>query len=176
MKLDDYMALARLALPNTTVIPANDNGPRATKPYATASLTPLRAFGIHHGKVGDDGKRNNSAHRRATFTLSIYGVGCEELAETYLMMLGTDAIITKANYTYDIAFGIPDTVLNVPNLMDGVTFEPRSVVSIETFYTRQQKEDVGYIAEVSGQVKLEGPVKVVAGDWTDFDFSVQVAP
>lgn len=175
MKLDDYMALLRLAAPGVEVIPADDNGPRPKKTFCTARLTPAEFTSVHRGVVDAAGLRTNSMHRAASLQVQVFGADSLDVAQSIVMRLAEEQLIDTAAETYGIAWGGPPRVQDIPALMDEHTYESRAVLDADTTYTVSAQESVGVVETVEAALQTDlGPDDPSPSGWQTFTATIAV--
>lgn len=161
---DDFMKVLRAAT-TLRIIPAEDNGPRPTKHYATFRMTPARPQPVHRGVLLGD-KRVNSSHRPVLIQVQVYGPNSWELAENLSVDLLSDANIDLAAETYNISWNGQPRMQNVPALVDDRTYESRTILELEATYTAERDETLFTIETVQGQTSTPN------GPTIDFEASI----
>jgi len=147
---DDFYQLISVAV-DCEVVLANDNGPRASRPFISMQIAVGEPQPVHRGRVDDDGKQPISAHRPVSVQLQCYGDGSWDILDALQLKLYADGMIDLAE-SLNIAVLRQPRLQDVPALLDGTKYESRAILDIEAMYTAVIEDDVGYIETVNGTV------------------------
>ncbi len=158
---DDIWALLSKATAKPIVF-ANQNGPRPPLPYIALRLDRAPASNLTAWTVREDGTQDHSAHRDGIVELQCFGAGSFDTLDDMAQRLRGPAMVAEAAAA-NLAIYTLDSVMNIPVLRDGTTYEPRAVLEIGIRYTRTHTEDVGAIDTVHGDMTLiEGDKQFVS--------------
>lgn len=158
---DDILDALSPAFPGTTVIHANENGPRPPGVYVAFRIEQAHDMPAHTGAttapdpIPAFGAREIAAHRTGTIEVQCYGVGSYDLLESGMLRLAGLVAMDAADAA-GIVFGVVQDLQNVPALRNESQWEPRAVCSLPFAYTRRVTEAVPVIETVEGTIEIDG--------------------
>lgn len=151
---DDFYAVLSTAI-DVPIIFANQNGKRPNKPFCTLTVTPTGKLPVHRGNVDDTGHQKLQAASTVEVSVQFFGILAWDMAEETAMRLHSDATISAAEL-YGVSFEPNHRILDVPELMDGTTYEPRCILELTAGYTMAYSDPVGIIDTVNGEGRTSG--------------------
>lgn len=144
---DDFYTLISTAAAPCLVIYSDQNGKAPARPYITLSVQVGRPGPSHHGPVNNDGIRIISSHRPVSIQLQCYGADSLEILDRLQLALQREAI-QELSEQLNISTLRPVRLQPVPALVEGVTYEPRAILDLESMYTASIEDNVGVIESV----------------------------
>lgn len=151
MMQDDFWSVISMAASPVPVILANGNGPKLERPFATLRVTAGLPQPMQRGLLDDDGIQAIEAIRPVTLELQIFGEEASEIASRIFLSLSRDSVQSEAE-NRNVSVLDEVTIQDVPALVDGVTYEPRALMTIAAAYTATIYDDVGLIETVIGEI------------------------
>ena len=156
---DDLIAVLVPVFAPTAVIFANENGPRPLSQYVTLRIESAHKLPEHTGVLTENGpipalgSRPTDAHRTGQLEIQCFGPGSFDVLDIAMQRLSEEVHVMAAN-ARELAFGTSSDVTNEPALRDGLSFEPRAIVSLPFAYTRRTVETLPMIETLNAVVEI----------------------
>ncbi len=144
---ESFYTLISTAAAPLKVIYSDQNGKRPARPYITLSVQVGQPGPSHHGPVSDEGVRVVSSHRPVSIQLQCYGADSLEILDRLQLVLQRESI-QGLSEQLNISTLRPVRLQPVPALLDGVSYESRAILDLESMYTASITDEVGVIESV----------------------------
>lgn len=161
---------------NWTIVWANQNAPRAAKPYVVINITNITDTAFDNtDSLDENGFQDQSGFRIAVVELQFYG-GISSITRASLAQLqlsstpGVDKMVEL-----DVAIGNRLFLGYVPALLNNSQFEHRSIYTFQFYYTDMIKDNVGLIETVdvtgsySGSLTDQSCHEIISISETEWD-------
>ena len=145
----DFWDLFSLATTWRPLIFTNQNAPKPPAPFASIHLMNADPLPEHIGMIDDLGNRAISQHMPMRAQVQFYGDGSWDEAQRFSLKLSTVAVEAKAE-ALNIAINSKNQIQDIPALLDGSFYEPRTVFDLDVSYTCSIEEYVSWIEHVRG--------------------------